>query len=258
MAENTRLEVALREWALKKAFGPTLDALGEDLKRLNAVGRDKILANAYRKIDSRDQGKAVNLRITRDVLWNGAFTEEEICAEYFGGILASSRSENGSDDSSIYYVEVIKGLSSKQLRLHYVIYNSLNKLLAKRGSPVNVAQGTEIHAQNVWFSAAELVDALSLRIDSDLNILHREGLLIQYKTGSHVEGTKAFPYASVSPTTFGVLLYAAAHNKIGEWRKFAAIEFGDFPDIQRPRFCALNLDDLLIAVGLKESKKPAT
>jgi hypothetical protein len=66
--------------------------------------------------------------VARDVLWNGALTNDEVCAEYFGGILASSRSEDGSDDGVIYYVDVIKSLSSKQLKLHYVIYNSFNKL----------------------------------------------------------------------------------------------------------------------------------
>lgn len=86
-------EVALSlpgEWALKKAFGPVLGELGEDMKKLYATGRDRIIAFGYNKISNVDDGKSANLRVTRDVFWNGSFTDEAICAEYFGGILASS------------------------------------------------------------------------------------------------------------------------------------------------------------------------
>jgi len=50
-----------------------------------------------------EDGKAANLRVTRDVIWNGAVTDDEVCAEYFGGILAASRTEDGKDDSAIQF-----------------------------------------------------------------------------------------------------------------------------------------------------------
>ena len=67
-------------------------------------------------IVGRDDGKQANLGVSRDVLWNGAFSTESICAEYFGGILASSRSEDGKDDSAIPFVtdnaEMIRAMVS--------------------------------------------------------------------------------------------------------------------------------------------------
>ena len=187
------------EWALKKAFGPALTEIGEDLRKLYAKGRDKLITVAYRKIHDLNDGKQASLRVTRDVLWNGAFTEDEVCAEYFGGIFAASRSVDGKDDDVIQFVDVIKSLSAKQLRLHYVIYNSFNKLLVAARTPVNVGLDKEIQPKQVWFSSPELVETLSLKIETDLNILHRQGLLHQYRTSAHVvsEGV-LLPYTSAT------------------------------------------------------------
>lgn len=238
------------EWALQKAFGPVLTELGDDLRRLYAVGRDKILAAAYKKIENIEDGKQANLRVARDVLWNGAFSDDDICAEYFGGILAASRSEDGKSDDSIQFSDVIKSLSSKQLHLHYVIYNCLNKLWIGSEKPLNVAQGAEVERQSVWFSQIELVNNLKLLIDTDLNILHKEGLLHSYKINYHVVGNKSLPYASVNSTTFGVLLYACAHNHLHNWRKMDCKDFGDFDGIKLPQFYASSITELGAMTGI--------
>lgn len=238
------------EWALQKAFGPVLTELGEDLRRLYAVGRDKILAAAYKKIEDVEDGKQANPRVMRDVLWNGAFSDDEVCAEYFGGILASSRSDDGTCDDSIQFVDVIKALSAKQLQLHYVIYNCLNKLWCNAGKPVNVGQGSEVESQQVWFSRVELVGGLKLRLDTDLSVLHKESLIHRYKADQHVVGQKSLPYVSVNPTTFGVLLYASAHNRVDNWRHMDCTAFGDFEGIGLPRCYAPSLKDLSVAAGL--------
>jgi len=249
--EEKKLAIALPgEWILQKAFGPALTEIGEDLKKLYAKGRDKIISVAYRKITNPNDGKQANLRVTRDVLWNGAFTDDEVCAEYFGGILASCRSEDGKDDEAVQFVDVIKSLSSKQLRLHYVVYNALNKLLVTSGKPVNVGQGSEIQGRQVWFASVELTTTLNLRIETDLNILHRQGLLSQYNMDFHKVGEKSLPYACVNPTTFGVLLYAAAHNRLAEWRTFDRVDLGGFGEITMPEFYTSTLAELAEKAGL--------
>ena len=52
------------------------------------------------------------------------------------------------------------------------------------------------------------------------------------------------PYVSVCPTIYGVLLYAAAHNKLDDWSNFNCQEFGKFDDITLPKHFAKNLDNL--------------
>lgn len=251
LEDEKKVAIALPgEWALQKVFGPALTEIGEDLKKLYAKGRDKIISTAYRKISNPEDGKQANLRVTRDVLWNGAFTEDEVCAEYFGGVLASSRSAGGSDDDAIQFVDVIKSMSAKQLHLHYVIYRALNVLFLSGGKAVNVAQGAEIQRQQVWFASHELVSSLGLRIERDLNILHRQGLLHQYKTDVHVVADKGLQYTSANPTTFGVLLYAAAHNRLDDWRSFDRIDLGTFGEIPVPSMYSSGLAELSEKVGL--------
>jgi hypothetical protein len=248
--EEKKLAIALPgEWALQKVFGPALTEIGEDFRKVYAKGRDKLVAAALRKVENPEDGRQANLRVTRDVLWNGAFTEDEVCAEYFGGILAASRSDDGKDDSAIQFVDVIKSLSAKQLRLHYVIYHSLNSLFVAAKAPVNVGQGTELGVKGLWFSELELTQRLVLPLETDLNILLRQGLISEYKTDVHKLAEARFlPYAMVRPTTFGVLLYASAHNKQDEWRTFDQRDFGAFPDVDLPVFFAPSIDELQKAV----------
>jgi len=255
--ESQKLSIAIPgEWALQRAFGPVLTELGEDLKRLYAVGRDKILAAGYKKIRDLDDGKKANLRVTRDVLWNGAFTDDAICAEYFGGILAASRSEDGKDDSAIHFVDVIKSMSSKQLELHYIIYTALNRMLSSSNERVNVGQGSELVRKAIFFSQFELVQRHQVNTDTDLNILYRQGLLSNYKTHLYTVRDGALAYVAAHPTTYGVLLYAAAHNRRDEWRSFDRQELGEFDDIALPEFFAPTLQELSKLMGLEPEEQP--
>jgi hypothetical protein len=266
MAEDNKQQVDKREvdvtvsapgeWTLKKAFGPVLDEIGQDVKQVYAASRDRILRAGYKKIRDVNDGKQANLRVARDVLWNGALTNDEVCAEYFGGILASSRSEDGSDDSVIHYVDVIKSLSSKQLKLHYFIYNGLNKLLVSDDTPVNVGMNTEIEARQIYFYQHELTEQHGLQVETDLNILHRQGLIRQYRTDVYMVGDSAFIYVSAQPTTFGVLLYAAAHDRLEQWREFDRVDLGDFDGIQLPQAFFRSIQELADYAGLGGTREP--
>ena len=249
-SDTQQLEVALPgEWVLKKVFGPTLSQLGNDLGGLYAKGRDKIIAAAIRKIEDEDQ-KAPNLRVARDVLWNGAFSDDDICAEYFGGILASSRTIDGKDESSIQFVSVIKSLPPQQLRFHYLIYRALNEMLRRDHRSINVAQGTEINNSPIWMATRELMEAHAIEANSDSNALWRHGLLHQYKVDRVSSGSQVLFYTMVRPTSFGVMLYAAAHNKWHLWTEFPSIDLGAFEGIAPLSVYASNLTSLQNLAGL--------
>ena len=250
MPEDKNLAIALPgEWALQKVFGPVLSEVGDDIKKVYAKGRDKLIATAYRKIDDAEDGKQANRRVARDVMWNGAFTDEPVCAEYFGGLLAASRSIDGKDDGAIQFVNVVKSLSSRQLRLHYIIYHCLNRQLAAESEPINVGQSSELNNKSLWLASRELTDRLDLHIETDLNILHRQGLLIEYKSDFHyLDSITTLPYTMIKPTVFGILLYSAAHNKLNDWRQFSSAGFGDFPGIDLPVLFAPSLEALTLMV----------
>ena len=239
------------EWALKKLFGPILIEYGEELRRWHIARRlNKIADAATRKVENLEDGRQPNLNITHNVFMNGAFRDDEVSAEYFGGILASSRSEDGKDDSSIHFVDVIKSLSSRQLQLHYLIYNGLNKMLVARKDMVNVAEGREIESRSIWLASLELDAIHRIDIYTDFQILYRQGLIKEYRTDIEKKSTYAFPYSMAKPTTFGVMLYAVAHNRKNLWHSFPSVPFGEFETVSSPLFFADTLDKLKELCGV--------
>ncbi len=246
-AQNVVL-VASAAVVASKVLGPTLAQIGDDFKALYVVGRDKLLAAGYRKIKDIEDGKRANLRVVRDVLRNGSFAESEVCTEYFAGILASSRSDDGKCDDMIQFVDVVKALSSKQLHLHYVIYNCFNKLWCQAGTPLNVGLNLELGAHRLWISRIQLDKDLGLHTDSDLSVLLKESLISSFEAKGLVRGDETLPYVNVTPTTFGVLLYACAHNRFDEWRKIDCTDFGDFDAIQLPKLYAPSEKDFSVLV----------
>jgi hypothetical protein len=257
---ENKLTIALPgEWAVKQAFGPALGELGEDIKKLYSVGRDNIIIAGYNKIKNKADGKSANLRVTRDVFWNGSFTDETICAEYFGGILASSRSDDGKDDTGIYYVDLIKSLSSNQLKLHYLIYLSFNKCFASDSSKsqLNPGQESELSSEEIFLYTNELLQITGEKdIGRDLHAIHAKGLIGDFQTQNHkLKDGRHVSYLKVSPKSLGIQLYAVAHNRLREWRKFAIIDFGDFDSLSSPKFREKNIEDLLTSAGI-EDKEP--
>jgi len=126
----TAISTGLLAYASKdviaKVLGPTADYVGQETKGLLEkcnINLADIFKVAYKKLKKQkiDHGQ-VNLRVFKDVINEGKFTEDEIFHEYFGGILACSKTPDGKDDRGIYYLSLIKNLSMYQLRLHYLTY----------------------------------------------------------------------------------------------------------------------------------------
>lgn len=249
--------VASAAYVAQQLFGKTLAEMGDDLNKMYKANRDKLLSKAAKKVADPNDGAKPNLRVARDVIWNGAVTDDEVCAEYFGGLLAASRSEDGRDDSALIYVDCIKALSSKQLHLHFVIYSSLHKLLVEAGSPIKPGMQDELSRNKVWFATNELM-RLGLNPVIDMNVLLRQGLVSGYELNQHVVGTKGLPYSQASPTTFGVLLYAAALNYLNAWHQFGSASFAPIAaEIPLPTLVAPNLDALCKLAGLGDPPPPS-
>lgn len=229
-----------------KLFGSTLDTIGGDLNSAYKTGRDKLLAKAAAKVVDPGDGKSPNLRVARDVLWNGAITDNEVCAEYFGGILAASRSGDGSDDSALHYLDVIKSLSAKQLHLHYCIYRAIQKRFIADESQINVGLQSELARHSIFMSTREL-DGLGMAPVDDLTILARTGILASWTTSFHkVDEERGIPYLSCGPTTFGCMLYAIAFNRFADWRKFSTLDFGEFADVKSAVYASKSLDEFVM------------
>lgn len=201
-----------------KLFGKVGDVLAEDIAKVYVLGRDAIIKKAINKTSNIDDGAQVNLRIARDVFSNGSFSDEEICAEYFGGILASSRSEDGKDDSSMYFLDKIKSLSSNELKIHYIIYNVLNKLLINKSITINnINQGNDVKSVNIYLDVLEVISTSGLnenKLSSSCHILFSAGLINFFHINSYkLTDNRSIIYLHVKPTILGIQIYAVANNK---------------------------------------------
>ena len=235
--------------ALRKILGPTFDLIGADLASLYEAGRDRLVNAATRKIADLDDGKCANLRVTRDVLWHGAFANNEICSEYYGGLLAASRSADGEDDTAIPFVNAIKSMSSMQVRTHYIIYWAFEKLLlARKGKGEELDLFELIKTEEIYLRSG-------LNAAIDLQVLMQQGLVTAWQTGvTKVIGADehhsvALPYLMARPTVFGATLYAGAHNQLEWWQAFGVRDFGTLHNVEPPKVYGASLDELIAATG---------
>lgn len=234
------------EWALEKILGPTFDQIGDDIQSLYVKGIKLVTDRARKKIVNLDDGARANLRVSRDVFFNGSFSDDEISAEYFGGVLAASRSLDGKDDKAIFYLDIIKSLSSTQLKLHYLIFSALNSVLLSDKSKIdfNPARSDNIGAVRLFFLTSDFA-RLGINVDSDLWALHNKGLLNEFEYSNDIDPDKVVNITRVTPTTLGVQLYAISCNMFEDWRKISTAKIDNFQGVAKPSIVTDNEQELL-------------
>jgi hypothetical protein len=77
---------------LTRALGPFADALGLELAKLPAAATRNIvrLGEAFRRKAGEADDPTVSPRLFRQIMDEATWADEEIVAEYLGGVLASS------------------------------------------------------------------------------------------------------------------------------------------------------------------------
>jgi hypothetical protein len=258
--DEKKISVAVPgEWALQKVLGPILDEIGSDFQKLYSAGRDKIVQAALRKIKSPEDGARANLRVARDVFWNGSFTDEGICAEYFGGILAASRSKDGKNDLGVFYVDIIKSMSSGQLKMHYLIYRTLNKFFIadenKKG--MNPGQESELSGERLIIPLGGIDQQFeSEDLGAIFHGLNAKNLIGYFQTDFYkLEGERGVWYLTVEPKTLGIQLFAIANNRFLDWKDFSTMDFGDFGEVDLPKIYGKTIESVIEKAGLKPNKE---
>lgn len=114
---------------IEKLLGPTTSYLGEALrdiakKRIENIG--KIFQAGTNKLGGKENSNGqVPPKLLNTILNDASYNEDELTIEYFGGILASSKSETGRDDRGASIAKLVDNLSTYQIRAHYIIYKTL-------------------------------------------------------------------------------------------------------------------------------------
>jgi hypothetical protein len=220
-----------------KLLGPTAEYLGVGLKeftkkRADAVGT--IFSTAYRKLGSKsEQPGVVPPKVLKLVINEGSYANDTLAFEYFGGVLASARTEDGRDDRCARLAKTIDGLSTYQLRAHYLIYSTCRLLFAKSGFSFDMHTRPKMQCfvpldgfmKAMDLTHSEQVDLTQL-FSHIFHGLDADGLIgPTWRYGMQPDLVDLYSAAPTSgvlfePSALGVELYLAAFGFVGKSHEF--------------------------------------
>jgi hypothetical protein len=214
---------------INRMLGPAADEIGEALRRYTGqrVGNvERIVKRASAKSDGARGRGAVHPRVAHAILEDGSYCDDELMAEYYGGVLAASRTPTGRDDRAISWSALVASMSSVQIRAHYLLYREWAARL-HGVSDLYLGYADARARARTYFELSEFIDALAS--DSGLDAgqllshaivgLNRTELLDHYSYGQR-EVTKELesPFPNMlccSPSVAGLELYGWAQGLPG-------------------------------------------
>lgn len=217
---------------IAKLLGPTAEYLGNEIqtfaaKRVKTVG--DIFSNASKKLGSKIESEAggVAPKVLKGILDEGSYAQDGFTVEYFGGVLASSRSGISRDDRGAYMNALIGRLSTYQIRTHYIVYRLIKELFD--GQKINVGFSTErgklriFIPFDVYLPAMDMVDEemanfTSILIHTVIGLSREELISDQYRFGKadHIKHEVVDAQQGgivVAPSAFGFELFMWAHGQ---------------------------------------------
>jgi len=214
---------------VEKILGPTADYIGDGLKHWThkrVENMKRIFLNAEKKLgDKLEKHGTVPPKILKGILDEGSFCDDELTAEYFGGVLASSRSEISRDDRGASYIHHISLLSAYQIRAHYIIYHIFKKIF--NGTKFNPLISTDldlmktfipaitVFAPSMDFSKNENMPIITSHIMFGLKRLYLVAPLILSGASKHLK-SHGYNVESegiiVSPSMLGIELFLWAYG----------------------------------------------
>lgn len=189
---------------------PTLaDKAFQNIGRI--LGRMKIASGS--RLDSPG---SVSPRLLKEVVTDGAFSDDVVTQAYYGGVLASSRCESGNDDRGKPFLAQIARMAAVSIRTHFLIYAAIRNSEELPLDPVP------------WLSMRfriemnEFLDALDITPTQRTNFLPilehvffslgQEGLVSGYGYGVDAPNIPASESSvRFTPTILGVQLFMWAH-----------------------------------------------
>jgi len=214
---------------VEKILGPTSEYIGEQLKewtvkKINNTAN--IFKNAEKKLGEKINSKGkVPPKVLKGILEDGAWCEENLQIEYFGGVLASSRSGISRHDRGAYFVSLISRLSTYQLRTHYLLYHLVKQQFD--GEDINIADGNNWSNLQMFISFDTFYNSMDFtheEVENWANIfshaiwgLGKEELLTGFIYGNGEYIKSKFSEAKTAgiiyqPTKLGVELFMWAYG----------------------------------------------
>jgi len=218
---------------VEKILGPTSEYIGGGLRtwtelRVHNVAR--IFTKAKEKLGERiEESGAVPPRVLKEVLAEGSYCDDPLTAEYFGGVLASSRTQISRDDRGAHWSSLVAQLSVYQVRSHFLIYRAICDRFAGKDFKFNMDDRPKLsvllpissYCSSMDFSHEEL-NQLSLLLNHSFFGLRKEGLIESFVYGEQAHLKKRLGADSnppeeggvwVAPSALGAELFLWAHGQ---------------------------------------------
>lgn len=187
---NSALDAAMNDsqGVLTRLFGPTADIMGAQMAQAYQKKLVRRVISKAEKKSQTDSNGSIPPRVAKEVFDKAQWAEDEFVAEYLSGVLASSRSADGKNDSGVSWTALVGRLSSDQLALHWIIYSATQQ---RSRSEEFEDIWTLLRQQEIWevhdiFSALgwELTEnTLVGRLYEAMYGLQREGLVTDLSHG---------------------------------------------------------------------------
>jgi len=218
---------------VEKMLGPTAEYIGVGIRnwterRVNNVAN--IFVKAREKLGSRiEEPGAIPPRVLKEILDEGSFCDDPLTAEYFGGVLASSRSNVSRDDRGASWSSLVARLSTYQIRSHFLVYRAIYDRFRGQDFQFNMDDRKELtvflpyssYFRSMEFSKTEMSQIVSLLNHSFFG-LTKEDLIetFVYGKGNDLKkliGSDLEPPEEggiwVTPSALGVELFLWVHGQ---------------------------------------------
>lgn len=204
---------------LARVLGPSADSLGAALGQYTEY-RLRNVARIAEKADKKKQNRgSVPPRLAHKIIEEGSYCDDEVMAEYLSGVLAGGSTDVAGDDRAVSTTTTLTGMSSVQIRGHYLLYREWFKHL--RGKPdLNLTDIVALRGYRLKVDLVPFVAALGLPWDGTLlghvmaGLSERSLINPQYRWSPH--GAEPFKNALyASPSFSGLDMWGWAHGHSG-------------------------------------------
>lgn len=229
--------------AVNKVTGATVDGVSAFLSRICLPAaeeyglylRDRVSLFRSRNIEAigraaerklAKNGPVENIqahpRLIGSILEHGAWIDDAEVQDMWAGLLASSCTETGDDDSNLLFISLLDGLTRLQAKiLRYACENA-----RKEASPAGLIQAKEFSVSlNSLFVLSHELDVQ--RLDREIDHLRELGLL---HLNAGFDGSSKSLSASLTPSPLALHMYVRCQgSRLSPIEFFGIARLGDRP-----------------------------
>jgi hypothetical protein len=163
------------------------------------------------------------LRMVLRILEDGAWADDDRAQQLWGGLLSTTCTKEGDDESNLIFIGPLSQLTSNHVRILSTACSRATKVVSESGS---------ISAEPLVCAMEEVVAITGTRdiakIDRDIAHLYLQGLL---EKGDRSLALLPIDQANITPTSFGLELFARCSGHRGAPRDFYGVISGGAPGI---------------------------